>query len=109
MIVLIAGMHRSGSTFSFNVVRELLQRRGGAYQEVCSSVTSAVERSDGSGHVLVKEHLFDDVTLRLVELGAVKAVCTIRRPEDAVASLMETFGLGLDESIAHIHRWLVMF
>jgi hypothetical protein len=109
MIVFIAGMQRSGSTFSFNVVRELLERRGTIYQEPFPSAVSVVERSNGASHVLFKAHNADDVTLRLIELGAVKVVCTVRKPEDAIASWMETFGFHLDESIACMHDWLRMF
>jgi hypothetical protein len=38
MIVLVAGMQRSGSTFSFNVVKEILQKRGDIRLVVSSSV-----------------------------------------------------------------------
>jgi hypothetical protein len=109
MIVFIAGMPRSGSTFSFNVVRELLAQRGTIYQEVSLSAVPVVERSGDASHVLFKAHSTDDVTLRLIELGAVKAVCTVRRPEDAIASWMEAFGFRLDESIASMQEWLKMF
>ena len=50
MIVLIAGMPRSGSTFSFNVVREILLARGSVYQESCEDVIGAVGRSGGTDH-----------------------------------------------------------
>jgi hypothetical protein len=109
MIVFLAGMPRSGSTFSFNVVRELLARRGTIYQEPISSAVSAVERSGSASHVLFKAHNTDDVTLRLIELGAVKVVCTVRRPEDAIASWMEAFGFQLDESIGAMQEWRRMF
>lgn len=45
----------------------------------------------------------------LVRLGAVKAICTVRKPEDAIASWMETFDFGLDESINHMMAWIEMF
>lgn len=109
MIVLIAGMPRSGSTFSFNVVRDLFRRRGSIYQESTTNLLSAVQRSGNAEHVLCKGHGADEDTLRLVELGAVKAVCTVRRPEDAIASGMECFGDNLDVSIASVWKWLVMF
>jgi hypothetical protein len=109
VLVFIAGMPRSGSTFSFNVVRDLLRQRGTIYQESTANLLSAVERSGNAEHVLCKGHDADEVTLRLVELGVVKAVCTVRRPEDAIASGMECFGDNLDVSIASVWKWLVMF
>jgi hypothetical protein len=109
MIVFLAGMQRSGSTFSFNVVRELLAQRGTIYQEPFPSAVSVVERSGNACHVLFKAHSADEFTLRLIELGAVKAVCTVRRPEDAIASWMETFGFQFNEAVAHMQEWLSMY
>ncbi len=109
MIVFIAGMRRSGSTFSFNVVRELLSRRGTTYQEASASLLSTIERSGDADHVLCKGHGADETTFRLIALGAVKIVCTVRRPEDAVASAMECFRHDLDRAVADVREWLVMF
>lgn len=109
MIVFLAGMQRSGSTFSFNVVRDILARRGTVYQEAHPSAAAVVERSGDADHVLFKAHNTDGMTVRLVKLGAVKAVLTVRRPEDAIASWIETFGFDLDTSIAHFQDWLSMF
>jgi hypothetical protein len=63
VIILIAGMPRSGSTFSFNVVREVLSARGSIYQEACEDVVGVVGRSGGADHVLVKTHNLDEPSL----------------------------------------------
>ena len=99
MIVFIAGMPRSGSTFSFNIVRRLLEARGSVYQEPTDDILGALERAGDATHLLLKAHQADDVTLALIKIGAVKAVCTVRKPEDAIASWMTTFGFTLAESL----------
>jgi len=109
MIVLIGGMPRSGSTFSFNVVRELLNLRGTVYQESLPNILPVVERAGNADHVLLKAHSADETTTRLVRLGAIKAVCTIRKPEDAIASWMETFGFTLEQSIEYMRGWFMSF
>ncbi len=109
MIVFIAGMQRSGSTFSFNVAKDILAARGSVYQDVSGSIADVVLKSGGPRHVIMKNHSADDLTVRLVKLGAVKAIITVRRPEDAIASWMETFGFDLDSSISELSEWLRMY
>jgi hypothetical protein len=69
MIVLVAGMPRSGSTFSFNVVREILQARGSVYYEAAGDLGGTVRRSGGARHVLLKCHEVDDSSRELVKAG----------------------------------------
>lgn len=111
MIVIAAGMQRSGSTFSFNVLRDALLRRGSVYQEPSAAVEGALMRAEAAGaqHVLLKAHVADDALVRMVRVGAVKAVCTVRRPDDAIASWIETFGFGLEESIETMRDWLAFY
>ena len=109
MIIFISGMQRSGSTFTFNVARELLNRRGKVYQEPIPSILSVIERAGNADHILLKAHSVDDVTVRLVQFGAISTICTIRKPEDAIASLIEAFGLNLEEAIEHLRAWFIMF
>ena len=74
MIVFIAGMPRSGSTFSFNIARRLLEDRGSVYQEPTGDLLGAFERLGGAAHLLLKGHSADKVTLQLAQLGAMKVV-----------------------------------
>ncbi|MGF6530556.1 hypothetical protein P3T20_001330 [Paraburkholderia sp. GAS206C] len=104
MIVLIAGMQRSGSTFSFNIVREVLLARGAVHQEATNQVVEQLTAD--CDHLLIKSHEPDDLALRLVAHGAVRVVCTMRRPEDAAASWITTFGFPEDQAIATIKAWL---
>ena len=109
LIVFIAGMPRSGSTFTFNIVRELLERRGRVHHEPHYSILSVLERSENADHLIVKAHSADPMTLRLLSVGAAKVVCSFRRPEDAIASRMEAFDLTLKQSIEDMSSWLSMF
>lgn len=109
MIVFIAGMPRSGSTFTFNIARELLERRGTVYHEPHFSILSVLERSRDANHIIVKAHSADGTTLRLLSVGAAEIICTFRKAEDAIASRMETFGLTLDRSMADMSEWVSMF
>ncbi len=110
MIVLLAGMPRSGSTFSFNVAREILSTRGSVYQEACDDVVGAVGRSGGADHVLVKTHDLDEPSLALARAGAICIIMTVRRVEDAMASWFDAFG-SVPEPIAldFMQHWICLF
>lgn len=109
MIVFVAGMQRSGSTFSFNIVRDLLQARGSVYQDVSKSVAEIALKHKDQDHLILKSHSADDVTIHLVNLGAIPTICTVRKPEDAIASWMGTFGFNLTDSIAEMIEWIKMY
>lgn len=109
LVVFIAGMPRSGSTFTFNIVRELLERRGTVYHEPHNCILAVLERSQNTNHLIVKAHSADAITLRFLSVGAAKVICTVRKPEDAIASRMQAFGFTLDEAIVQMSEWLSMF
>jgi len=110
MMVLLAGMPRSGSTFSFNVVREVLRIRGRIHQEACDDIIGAVHRSDGANHVLVKTHKLDATSMELAEAGAMRIIITVRRVEDAMASWFDAFDAASEEIALQIMRdWLCLF
>jgi len=110
VIILIAGMPRSGSTFSFNVVREVLSARGAIYQEACEDVVGVVARSGGADHVLVKAHNLDEPSLALARVGAMRIIMTVRRVEDAMASWFDAFD-AVPEPIALgvMQHWICLF
>lgn len=109
MLVLIAGMHRSGSTFSFNIAREALSTTGSVHHDVANNLLPLLNSAPKAAHFLLKSHGLEEDTLRLVEFGAFKTVVTVRRPEDAIASFIETFGFTLDNSIAVVNGWMKYF
>lgn len=109
MIVFIAGMPRSGSTFCFNIARDILRARGDVAQRPAGDLACVARPTRPDQHVLLKSHEADAECLRAVENGTARAVCSLRRPEDAIASWMDVFGQGLDESIAVMRRWIAMY
>ena len=88
MIVFVAGMQRSGSTFVFNVAREVLSRSGRVYAEPSFSVPEVLIRSSGADHIILKSHIADDLLLSLTRHGAVKTFCTYRCVEDWMSSVI---------------------
>lgn len=90
MLVFVSGMPRSGSTYSFNVIRRSLSRRGSI-----ASVTSDKRAQFTSGettHAIYKAHEADEELVGMLRNGSVKSVCTVRKPESAVLSWLNTFG-----------------
>lgn len=104
MIVVIAGMYRSGSTFSFNIARESLV---GAVDTLAdNTVTQAQLDRAHDRNLVVKAHLPDKALIEMIGDGTAACICTYRKPEDAVASWMDAFGFGFDESVKVIRDWL---
>jgi hypothetical protein len=107
MIVIIAGMYRSGSTFTFNIARELLD--GDVEAVSANTITPAqLERAQGSQrlHLVIKTHHPDQALLDLIYTRQAACICSYRTPEAAVASWIETFGFSFDEAVSTIDDWL---
>jgi len=54
MILIIAGMQRSGSTFSFNVAREIFGTRGGASALAIDSLEDVLALPNSTEHFIIK-------------------------------------------------------
>ncbi|MFZ1317752.1 MAG: hypothetical protein WAQ56_00305, partial [Candidatus Nitrotoga sp.] len=67
MIAIIAGMQRSGSTFSFNVVRKLLEARGGVTVFSTDAFDEALDASMDSSNLIIKTHAPDHLTNLLLK------------------------------------------
>ena len=103
-------MPRSGSTFSFNVAREILSARGAVYQEACEDIVGVVGRSGGADHVLVKNHNLDEPSLALARAGAMRIIMTVRRVEDAMASWFDAFDTVPEPiALSIMHHWIGLF
>jgi Sulfotransferase domain len=103
--LLIGGMHRSGSTFSFNIAREQLSRTGPVIAAVAESFDESKSIADDA-HYIIKSHTPTDMVTRGIREGRVKCICTIRKPEDAIASFMHAFGFDLEPMIGQALNWL---
>jgi hypothetical protein len=102
-------MQRSGSTFAFNVARDVLLARGRVHQEVSGEVAATLARAGGAEHVLMKAHAADALTLALARRGALRTILTVRRVEDAAASWIDTFGSSEAETVEVLRSWLALF
>jgi hypothetical protein len=110
VVVLIAGMPRSGSTFSFNVARAVLIARGSVYQEANDDAVGVACRAAGKDHVIIKSHNPDEQSIALASAGAMRIIMTVRRVEDAMASWLRTFSAVPEDAGLQIMRgWLLAF
>ena len=108
MIVIVAGMPRSGSTFAFNIVRDALCRRGSVYQEAPPpDILPELSKGGIADHILLKVHQLDENGILIARDARV--ICTIRKPEDAIASWIQTFGFSEEESISTMREWLRLY
>jgi hypothetical protein len=110
VVVLLAGMPMSGSTFSFNVVPEVLRTRGRIYQEACQDIIGAVHRSGRADHLLIKTHNLDATSIELAAAGVTRIIVTVRHVGDAMASWFDAFD-ALPEAFAFqfMRDWLRLF
>lgn len=106
MIVLVGGMPRSGSTFSFNIVREILSAEDRVLTMASDSFSEVISNWNGEKHVIVKSHTPDEALTKLILTGGCACICTYRRPEDALTSWIKVFGRDLSESLAFFERWM---
>ncbi len=94
MIVYCLGMQSSGSTWLYNIARELLlaaDKQHVAFRvELYEHLLD--DRCFGTHDALLRGHTLESGMLRLLNLTGVKAVLSFREPRDAVASFVQRFG-----------------
>lgn len=107
-----SGLKRSGSTWSYNVSRLLLQRK--LKSMVCGYVgeKEAVENYlttlQPDTPALMKFHYASDWAFEQVRSGAAKNVYTARHPIMALASEMDFFKQQFDVAVSNIYAGLQM-
>jgi hypothetical protein len=106
MIVVIAGMPRSGSTFTLNIARETLIPSGEVASIYSESLAPALSHRKGEAHLIIKAHGTDATLGNLIKTRAAVCICSFRKPEEAVASLMRVFGYSFEKALAAIGHWL---
>jgi hypothetical protein len=106
MIVIVAGMQRSGSTFLFNIVREILLQRGDVENYASNALPAQARNVDCFKNIIIKTHDPDDELTKMILAGELPCVCTFRKPEDAITSWIRVFGFSMDESIEAYRSWL---
>lgn len=107
MIAICSGMARSGSTWSFNVMKILLQ---GAGLKVLSGfvgehnvVDEYIKENASNEHaLLLKSHHPGPGTMALIQKGLAKSVRTYRDPRDCLASRIRFQKISFDEAMTQV-------
>jgi hypothetical protein len=94
VLVLCTGMPRSASTWSFNVIKQLLARVSGSMSAGFSDAIGEPLQLHGQAfeHVIVKSHNPDALGRALIKQRACRTVYTYREPLHSILSASETFG-----------------
>ncbi len=101
MRVLAAGMVGSGSTFLFNVAREILATDRG-FPTFATYSDEWSPAWEGPRHLALKSHWGIRALLPLAESGRLLPVVSVRHPGDCVRSDMERFGFSFDFSLQRV-------
>ena len=127
-LVFVSGMKRSGSTWSYNVCRFLLDdvfgetRVAKGYVGERKAIEDVIDNLNATDHnkavtknkdvILLKFHFPTARLIELVASGRAKNVYTYRNPLNALASDIEFFHLPFDQSLNNIlhclkamHEW----
>lgn len=107
MNVLIAGMQRSASTFTFNVARLLLEKSGWV---VAGNGPDLGEPPPSEGrHFLYKTHHLEPDALSGVLADDFRIIVSHRDPREAIASWIRTFDFTLETAIDQYRMWFELF
>lgn len=94
------GLHSSGSTWMFNLVREICRVQGIPFESLHrESEANLPWDALGARLIVVKSHNPMTSFQSFIAAAREPAVITVRDPRDAVASLMQRFGTGFDEAV----------
>jgi Sulfotransferase domain len=103
LVFVCCGLHSSGSTWMFNLVRDICRTQGVDF-ESCHRESKANLPKDalGSKLIIVKSHTPMDDLRSFLANSSEPAITTVRDPRDAVVSYMQRFGASFDETITTV-------
>jgi len=105
------GLIRSGSTWSFNVCRELTQRLAAHQRRPSASsylhgpnLETFIQQhwEKAPGPAVIKAHELGPLALQSMQSGAARGICTFRDPRDSVASDLVFMGKGIEASLRRV-------
>lgn len=110
MLVLCTGMIRSGSTWSYNVVRQLLARSATHVHATYSDSPTEVLQQHGldADHVVVKCHDPDQAGRVLIKQRLCRTIYTYRDPLECLASGADV-GMAFTPTLARLKASLELF
>lgn len=100
-VYLCIGIPGAGTTWLFNVMREILLRDvdPGTIRAIYSD---SLPEADAIQVILAKSHIPDATLISAVRAGDVPAVLAVRDPRDCVVSCMERFGYGFQTAVESV-------
>lgn len=104
MLVLCTGMYRSGSTWSFNVAKALIDSASkSVYADYSEDIQAAFAKfGDRYDHMVVKCHAVDAIGRNLIKHAGCWTVYTFRDPLDAVWSGMQVFKVSFEDALQKV-------
>jgi hypothetical protein len=99
--VLAAGVVGSGSTFLYNVAREILQTDRGR-RTIATYSDEWNPHFAGENHLVLKSHWGIRALLPLAERGVLQPVISVRHPGDCVCSDVERFGFAFEFALQRV-------
>jgi len=99
--VLAAGIVGSGSTFLYNVAREILETDR-ARRTIATYSDEWNPRFVGGNHLVLKSHWGLRALAPLAERGILLPIFSVRHPGDSVCSDMERFGFAFDFALDRV-------
>lgn len=96
-LIICSGLQRSGSTWLFNAVQDLLALEGPVRSSYRDFIDAGIEAEYAAdAHNIIKCHQPDGALRRLITLFDLPVFLTIRDPRDCVASLLSQFHYDFD-------------
>lgn len=106
MIILCTGMYRSGSTWSFNVVKSIVQENdpnATMYSDFTKSIQKTIEKKIKQfDNIVLKCHDLDEFGKSLVRHNCVKVIYTYRNPMEAITSGMQIFNKKFKDALTMV-------
>ncbi len=104
--IIVSGLQRSGSTWLFNVAREVAKLATVDFFSCYSDALKSelITKAQNSALLIVKAHTPARELCDFIQSSPGIFFATYRDPRDCVASLMTQFKLGFDEALASVTR-----
>ena len=104
MLIFCTGMVRSGSTWAFNVVKDLLTCKSSSnYTNYSENIKDIIDNQlTEYDNILIKCHQVDNFGRSIISHKCAKCIYTFRPPLEAITSFMQVFNKSFDEILEYI-------
>jgi ADP-heptose:LPS heptosyltransferase/GR25 family glycosyltransferase involved in LPS biosynthesis/glycosyltransferase involved in cell wall biosynthesis len=101
-LVFCCGLQSSGSTWLYNVVREICLQSGQKFASMYSDTANLPYDRLLDGFLIVKSHNPDASIINLMREYDISGVVTVRDPRDSVVSVMQRFGYSFEDAATFV-------